>query len=155
MSWTWLKSRQNTKTMKLSSSFLLCNIFMITYLYEFLICIAKSVKEAINPQHAKNWLHKEMSFRTPKTGGDNTYSSIQSRWWTASEPPPRPQRANAAFTVGLCHSEPVIQRAEIIWSSDYYGSPVPFNVSFQAYDMWLSACSLIASNNKRAALPGG
>lgn len=42
-----------------------------------------------------------------------------------------------------------------MWSSDYYGSPLPFNVSFQACDIWLFACSLIASNNERVVLPGG
>lgn len=66
------------------------------------------------------------------------------------QPPPKPQSANAAFTV--CHSEPVSRRAELIPSFDYYGYPVPFNVSFQACDMWLFACSLIASNNQREGL---
>lgn len=66
------------------------------------------------------------------------------------KPPSRPQSANAAFAA--CDGVPLIQRAEIIWSSDYYGSPVPFKVSFQACDMWLFACSLIALNNQREGL---
>lgn len=48
-----------------------------------------------------------------------------------------------------------VKERKIMWSSDYYGSPLPFNVSFQACDIWLFVCSLIASNNERVVLPGG
>ncbi len=93
------------------------------------------------PDCMEKWaLRRQRREETTCTGPSSLYGEL----------PSKPQSASAAFTV--CHSEPLIQRAENIWSSDYYGSPVPFNVSFQACDMWLFGCSLIALNNQREGL---
>lgn len=106
--------------------------------------INKSVKGATEPQHANNGL-------TSKTERGHIHSAVQSRCRTESRCHRRGHEVQTLHllyvTASLRCTEP-----ENIWSSDYYGSTVPFNGSFQACDMWVFACSLIALNNQRQGL---
>lgn len=127
------------------------NICILTNFNEYLLCINCSVNELLNPSMLRIDMHVMKRWSLGNLRWTGTTQTTQ--FILDGELHPcyheGQQSASSAFLVGPFHSEPVIQTAEIIWLSYYIGSAVPFNVSFQACDMWLFACSLIALNNQR------